>query len=112
MQPDHPEIITRIGTRISPTDKEALKQLLIEYQDIFVCSHEEMSSIDRAIIEHHLGVDPAYKPVHQKRKSFRAEKHVTINEEVVKLQAADFIREAHYPEWLSNVVLVKNANEK
>ena len=35
-----------------------------------------------------------------------------INTEVEKLLKAGFIREAKYPEWISNVVLVKKANGK
>ncbi|KAL5546344.1 hypothetical protein UlMin_006031 [Ulmus minor] len=35
---------------------------------------------------------------------------MAINTEVDKLLKADFIREANYPEWIANVVLVKKAN--
>lgn len=35
---------------------------------------------------------------------------MTIAEEVDCLPVAAFIREAYYPEWLSNVVLVKKVN--
>ena len=33
-------------------------------------------------------------------------------DEVNKLLAANFIRDAHYPEWLANVAMVKKANGK
>ena len=35
-----------------------------------------------------------------------------IVDEVRKLQEADFIREVYYPDWLTNVVMVKKANGK
>ena len=35
-----------------------------------------------------------------------------IGEEVDKLLKAKFIKEAHYPEWLANVVMVKKPNKK
>ena len=35
---------------------------------------------------------------------------MAINTEVDKLLEADFIREANYPDWIANVVLVKKAN--
>ena len=35
-----------------------------------------------------------------------------MQDEVTKLIEADLIREAHYPEWLANVVLVKKPNRK
>ena len=35
-----------------------------------------------------------------------------VSEEVKKLLTAKFIREVHYPEWLTNVVMVKKLNGK
>ena len=48
----------------------------------------------------------------QKRRCFNQERYEAINVEVKKLLRAGFIREAKYPEWISNVVLVKKANGK
>lgn len=50
--------------------------------------------------------------VKQKRWSFSTKKYATIIEEVDRLLAAGFIQEAHYLEWLSNVVIVKKASGK
>ena len=61
---------------------------------------------------HQLNIDPAVKPVEQKRIRFALERNVAIAEEVEKLLNAQFIREVYYPEWLANVVLVKKANGK
>ncbi len=36
---------------------------------------------------------------------------MAINTEVDKLLKADSIQEANYPDWITNVVLVKKANE-
>ncbi|XP_041015028.1 uncharacterized protein LOC121257847 [Juglans microcarpa x Juglans regia] len=55
---------------------------------------------------------PVAQKVKQKRQSFSAWKYGTIVKEVDCLQMARFIKEVYYPEWLSNVVLVKNAKEK
>ena len=35
-----------------------------------------------------------------------------MQDEVIKLIKVDLIREVHYPEWLTNVVLIKKANGK
>ena len=35
-----------------------------------------------------------------------------ISEDVDKLPKAKFIREAHYPKWLDNMVMVKKPNGK
>ena len=37
---------------------------------------------------------------------------MAIMEEVEKLLTASFIREVFYPEWLTNVIMVKNSNKK
>ena len=41
-----------------------------------------------------------------------AERSAALEEEVKNLLANDFIREAIYPEWIANPVLVKKANGK
>ena len=64
------------------------------------------------MITHRLNVNPSFKPIKQKRRSFAPERQKVINEEVGKLLQAKAIREVEYPEWLANVVLVKKANGK
>ena len=71
-----------------------------------------MGGIDPAIITHRLNVNPSFKPVKQKRRSFAPERQKAINEEVGKLLWAGAIREVEYPEWLANDVLAKKANGK
>lgn len=39
-------------------------------------------------------------------------RNLAVTEEVDKLLEENFIWEVHYPEWLSNVVLIKKANRK
>ena len=57
-----------------------------------------------------LNVDPFHKPVIQKRRHLGTEKSATVAVEVKKLMEAGFIRECHYPRWVSNIVLVKKHN--
>ena len=64
------------------------------------------------MITHRLNVNPSFKPVKKKRRSFALERQKVINEEVDKLLQAKAIREVEYPEWLANVVLVKKANSQ
>ena len=59
-----------------------------------------MGRIDQAVITHRLNVNPSFKPVKQKRRSFAPERQKAINEEVDKLLQANAIREVEYPEWL------------
>lgn len=48
------EATIRVGTSMTAKMRNALQQLLIEHQDIFMWSHEDMPGIDLAIMQHHL----------------------------------------------------------
>jgi hypothetical protein len=52
------------------------------------------------------------KPKKQKLHKMADEKIEAAKAEVQRLLNAGFIREVTYPEWLSNVVMVKKKNEK
>ena len=52
------------------------------------------------------------RPVKQKKRKLGPERLIAVRQETSKLQQADFIREVHYPDWLSNVVMVKKASGK
>jgi len=66
---------------LAPSAKEAIISLLQQYQDVFTFGPSEMP-----------------------------ERSTTAAAEVKKLLEAGFIRECHYPEWVSNVILVKKPN--
>ena len=80
--------------------------------EVFAWKQKDMCGVDAAVITHRLNVNPSFKPVKQKRRSFTPGRQKVINEEVGKLLQEKAIREVEYPEWLSNVVLVKKANGK
>ena len=71
-----------------------------------------MGGIDPAVITHKLNINPSFKPVKQKGRSFALKRQKAINEEVNKLLQAKAIREVEYLDWLANVVLVKKENDK
>ena len=71
-----------------------------------------MPRIPPEVITHKLNVNPDFSPARQKKWSFTLERQNTIKEEVDKLLVAKFIQEAHYPNWLANVVMVKKASRK
>ena len=50
--------------------------------------------------------------IRQKRRPMTAERYAALKEEVDKLLANKFIREARYPTWVANLILVKKKNEK
>src|SRR3954463_3341848 len=63
------------------------------------------------LAEHKLHVRPGSKPVKQPLRRFSEDKRRAIGEEIAKLQAAGFIMEVFYPEWLANPVLVMKKND-
>jgi hypothetical protein len=71
-----------------------------------------LPGIDPSVIVHKLNVDPNYRPVRQRRRTFTAEQNQAVAEEVEKFLKVGFIREVDYPEWLANVMLVRKSNGK
>ncbi|GAA0186424.1 hypothetical protein LIER_33712 [Lithospermum erythrorhizon] len=69
-----------------------------------------MPGVDPAMSVHWLYVDPHYKPVNKKKRTFSEEKGEAIHEEVDKLLGENAIRELLFPTWLVNMVLVPKPN--
>ncbi|KAI5355346.1 hypothetical protein L3X38_008241 [Prunus dulcis] len=69
-----------------------------------------MPGIAPDVISHKLTISSAYKPVRQKRRSYDAERYEAMRTEVEKLQTIGFIREATYPVWLANSVMVRKSS--
>ena len=106
------EHLVYIGSKLAKGIRSPLICFLEQNMEVFSWKQEDMSRVDKAVITHRLNVNPFFKPVKQKRRSFASERQKAINEEVGKLLQAKAIREVEYPEWLANVVLVKKANGK
>lgn len=87
----NPTKTTKVGALLHEEARENFRAFLQKNSDIFTWSHEDMSEIDPTIIIHRLNVDPQYKSVKQKRRSFNTERYEVIKAEVDKLLKADFI---------------------
>ena len=109
---DDPEHLAYIDSKLAEDLKSLLTHFLRQNKDVFAWKQADMGGIDPTVITHRLNVNPSFKPIKQKRRSFAPERQKAINEEVGKLLQAGAIREVEYPEWLANVVLVKKANSK
>ena len=105
-----PECKMKIGSNLSAEDKEELVSVLRNNHDVFAWAHSDMTGIDPHIICNALNVDPSYPPYQQKRRVFDQAQKEALEAEVDKLLANGFIREAQYPTWLSNPVLVPKPN--
>ena len=104
--------MTQIGTSLNLQTKKEIINFLKGNLDVFAWRIENMPSIPANIIQHRLNVDPKKKPVQQRMRVFTLERNKAVMDEVNKLLATNFIREVYYPEWLTNVVMVKKASGK
>jgi len=55
--------VLKIGSTLPTLKKEKMISFLRTNQDVFAWKHEDMSGIDRKIIQHHLNINPECKPV-------------------------------------------------
>ncbi|GAA0159407.1 hypothetical protein LIER_38863 [Lithospermum erythrorhizon] len=69
-----------------------------------------MPGVDPGVSVHRFYVDPHYKPIKQKKRTFSEEKGEAIREEVDELLGANAIGELLFPTWLANVVLIPKPN--
>jgi hypothetical protein len=101
-----------IGMEASQQDEVELLAFLDKNNDMFAWSTSDLVGVSRDIIEHRLQVIPSAKPKKQKLHKMLEEKVEAARAEVQRLLDTGFIREVIYPQWLSNVVMVrkKNAN--
>lgn len=71
-----------------------------------------MPGINPQVAVHKPSLNPAAKPIKQRKRYFAPELNQAIAEEVEKLLAAGFIKQVYYPDWLSNVVMVRKQSGK
>ncbi|KAK1583758.1 hypothetical protein Q3G72_026622 [Acer saccharum] len=67
---EDPPKSVKIGSTLTFEHKAALQKVLLDYNDVFAWSHEEMPGILTSLAAHRLNVDPTLKPVKQKRRYF------------------------------------------
>jgi len=60
--------------------KEELVTFLRHNSDVFAWSHEDIPGIDPSVIVHRLNVDPNYRPVKQRRRTFSAKRNQAVSE--------------------------------
>ncbi|KAL2251632.1 UNVERIFIED_CONTAM: Retrovirus-related Pol polyprotein from transposon [Sesamum indicum] len=110
LTPDEPDKTTRIGANLER--EMAMINFLKENMDVFAWGPSDFTGIDPEVIVHRLNVDPAVRPVKQKKRSFGHDKNEIIRKEVDKLLEAGYVAEIQYTDWLSNVVLFPKSSGK
>ena len=82
---DQPEHLVYIGSKLAEDIRSSLIHFLEQNMEVFVWKQEDMGGVDPTLITHRLNVNPSFKLVKQKRRSFTLERQKAINEEVGKL---------------------------
>ncbi|KAL2232806.1 UNVERIFIED_CONTAM: Retrovirus-related Pol polyprotein from transposon [Sesamum indicum] len=103
--PGEQEKTTRIGANMVDGEM-AMIEFLRKNMDMFAWSPSDFTGINPEVIVHRLNVDPAVRPVQQKKRSFGNDKNEIIRQEVDNLLKVGYVSEVQYTDWLSNVVLV------
>ncbi|GJT23338.1 reverse transcriptase domain-containing protein [Tanacetum coccineum] len=96
-----------IGYTLTEEGHNKLCSLLQQNLDVFAWKPADMTGALRHIAEHHLNVRKGYSRIRQKKRGQAAGKNQAIQEEVGKLVEAGIMREVHYHDWFSNLVMVK-----
>ena len=104
--------VTQIGSLLNIGQKGEMECFLKDNSSIFAWLTAKMSRISPSMISHSFNVNPMARPVKQKMRKFIPDREEAVKQETDKILKTRFIREVHYPNWLSNVVMVKNANGK
>ncbi|CAL2257309.1 unnamed protein product [Prunus armeniaca] len=107
---EHPDRCVKIGTALGPDLREQFIDFLRHHAEVFAWSYDNMPGISPDVISHKHSISPICKPVRQKRRSYDAERYEAMHTEVDKLNAIGFIREAMYPVWLANSIMVRKAS--
>ncbi|XP_071699358.1 uncharacterized protein [Rutidosis leptorrhynchoides] len=104
-----------IGGSLSSKTKKKLRKLLQANIDIFAWEYGDMTGIPRMLsidgttfsTEHKLNEYKHLEPIHQKKRNLANERNEAACKEVEELLQAGIIREAKYPTWVANPVMVK-----
>ncbi|GAU41591.1 hypothetical protein TSUD_272000 [Trifolium subterraneum] len=102
----------KIGADLPDLVKRQLKACLRENAELFAWSAAKMPGRDPEVACHQLTIDPRASAVVQRHRKQSPEKAEAAKKPVKDLLEANFIAEAQYTTWLSNVILVKKSNGK
>ena len=78
LAPEDPEKVAFVGATLEEPLRGRLVEFLQENSDVFAWSAADMPGIDPELITHKLNVDPNWKTVKQKKRSFAPERQEAI----------------------------------
>jgi len=96
----------RIGTLITPEEREELIALLRDYVDVFAWSYMDMPGLYRApLVE-------GCKSVKQRLRRTNPNVLIKVKAGIEKQWNVDFLKIVKYPQWVSNIVVVPKNKDK
>ena len=104
--------ITYINSLLSTNLKERVISLLQEFKDLFFWNYDEMSGLDRGLVEHRLPIRHEFHPFQQPPRRMSKEVKLKVKGEIEKLLKAKFIKPTKYVQWLANIVPMMKKNGK
>ncbi|GJU40130.1 hypothetical protein Tco_1193087 [Tanacetum coccineum] len=107
---DHPDQQVIIGAELPTRLKDQLRHMLRANKDIFTWSSADMTGIPRHLDEHKLNIHPRTFLVKQKKCVLAKDRNIAVSKEVKKLVDARILKEAFFPRWISNPVMVRKTN--
>ncbi|XP_074565166.1 uncharacterized protein LOC141821717 [Curcuma longa] len=110
--PARPETTVQVAAELLAELKAEMVDCLLRNQDVFAWTSTDLTGVAPSVAIHRLIVLLEARPIKQKRRYFGPEQNKIIREEVQKLLKAGYIKEIHFPTWLSNVVLVPKSGNK
>ena len=108
---EHPDQTVSIGHNLLGHTGRALVDLLRRYKHVFAWAPTDMVGVDWKILEHKLMIKPGRKEVKQKKTVQGRDRNRAINAEVAKLTKAWILREAIFPTWIANPIMVQKHDE-
>jgi len=96
----------KIGTLITPKEREGLITLLRDYVDVFDWSYKNMPGLYRVpLVE-------GCKSVKQRLRRTNPNVLIKVKAKIEKQWNADFLKVVKYPQWVSNIVVVPKKEDK
>ena len=101
-----------LGTGLNSDERAIITPILVSNTDLFAWSAADLPGVDPLVASNKLSIYKEVRYIFQKKHKLGEERRLAAKAEANKLLSVGCIEEAQYTTWLSNVVLVKKANDK
>jgi hypothetical protein len=95
-----------LGRTIQDMEREAYEQLLLDYKDVFACSHSDLTGIAPKYGQHRIDLKDGVVPIRQRQYQLDPKYSLKVKEELEKLLETGFIYPVKHSEWVSPIVIV------